>query len=91
MKPVIGESGGVEDVHHLRLMTMLHELVWEKGKQGCGDGLGIYLKAVASCMKTGGCSWRVREALKQGLGFRVGSVAARQPRRNEALERCLGH
>ena len=55
MKPVIGESGGVEDVHCLRLMTLLIELVWEKGKQGCGDGLGIYLRTVASCMKTGGC------------------------------------
>ena len=42
MKPVIGESGGVEDVHCLRLMTLLHELVWVKGKQGCGDGLGLF-------------------------------------------------
>ena len=30
MKPVIGESGGIEDVHHLRLMTLLIELVWDK-------------------------------------------------------------
>ena len=60
MKPVIGESGGIEGVHHLRLMTLLIELVWgEKGKQRCGDGLGIYLRTVASCMKTGRLPWRV--------------------------------
>ena len=33
MKPVIRESGGVEDVHCLRLMTLLIELVWEKGNR----------------------------------------------------------
>ena len=32
MKPVIRESGGIEGVHHLSLMTLLIELVWEKGK-----------------------------------------------------------
>ena len=32
MKPVIRESGGIDGVHHLSLMTLLIELVWEKGK-----------------------------------------------------------
>ena len=32
MKPVIRESGGIDGVHYLSLMTLLIELVWEKGK-----------------------------------------------------------
>ena len=33
-EPVIEEGGSVEDVHHLRLMALLHELVREKGNRG---------------------------------------------------------
>ena len=44
MKPVIGEGASVEDVHHLVLMTLLYQLAWEKEKQGCRYGLGIYLR-----------------------------------------------
>ena len=37
-------------------------------------------------MKTGRLSWRVREALEQGLQSGAGSAAARQRERNDALE-----
>ena len=37
-------------------------------------------------MKTGRLSWRVREALEQGLQSGAGSAAARQRKRNDALE-----
>ena len=85
--PVIAESRVVEDVHHLRLMALLHELVREKGNRGAAAALGIDPRTVASCMKTGRLSWRVREALEQGLQSGAGSAAARQRERNDALER----
>ena len=88
-EPVIEESGSVEDVHHLRLMALLHELVREKGNRGAASALGIDPRTVASCTKTGRLSWRVREALEQGLQSGASSAAARQRERNDALERRL--
>ena len=85
-EPVIEESRAVEDVHHLRLMALLHELVREKGNRGAASALGLDPRTVASCMKTGRLSWRVREALEQGLQSGAGSAAARQRERNDALE-----
>ena len=85
-EPVIEDSGSVEDVHHLRLMALLHELVREKGNRGAASALGIDPRTVASCMKTGRLSWRVREALEQGLQSGAGSAAARQRERNDAVE-----
>ena len=78
MKPVIGESAGVEDVHHLMLMTLLHELAWEKGKQGCDDGLGICLRTVCLVHEDGRLSWRVREGLEQGATVGAGPAAGAQ-------------
>ena len=88
--PIIKESGSVEDLHHLRLMALLHELVREKGNRGAASALGIDHRTVASCMKTGRLSWRVREALERGLQSGAGSAAAGQRERNEALERRMG-
>ena len=85
-EPVIEDSRAVEDLHHLRLMALLHELVREKGNRGAASVLGIDPRTVASCMKTGRLSWRVREALEQGLQSGAGSAAARQRERNDALE-----
>ena len=86
VEPVIEESGSVEDVHHLQLMALFHELVRKKGHRGAASVLGIDPRTVASCMKTGRLSWRVREALEQGLQSGAGSAAARQRERNDALE-----
>ena len=85
-EPVIEDSRAVEDLHHLRLMALLHELVREKGNRGAASVLGIDPRTVASCMKTGRLSWRVREALEQRLQSGAGSAAARQRERNDALE-----
>ena len=85
-EPVIEESRAVEDVHHLRLMALLHELVREKGNRGAASALSLDPRTVASCMKTGRLSWRVREALEQGLQSGAGSAAARQRKRNDSLE-----
>ena len=86
MEPVIEDSGVVEDVHHLRLMALLHELVREKGNRGAAFALGIDPRTAASCMKMGRLSWRVREALERGLQSGAGSAGARQQERNDALE-----
>ena len=88
--PIVKESGSVEDLHHLRLMALLHELVREKGNRGAASALGIDHRTVASCMKTGRLSWRVREALERGLQSGAGSAAAGQRERNEDLERRMG-
>ena len=88
--PIVKESGSVEDLHHLRLMALLHELVREKGNRGAASVLGIDHRTVASCMKTGRLSWRVREALERGLQSGAGSAAAGQRERNEDLERRMG-
>ena len=89
-EPVIEESRAVEDVHHLRLMALLHELVREKGNRGVASALGLDPRTVALCMKTGRLSWRVREALEQGLQSGAGSAAARQRERNDALKGRVG-
>ena len=89
-EPVIEDSSVVEDVHHLRLMALLHELVLEKGNRGAASALGLDPRTVASCMKTGRLSWRVREALEQGLQSGAGSAAARQRERNDALKGRVG-
>ena len=39
-EPVIEDSRAVEDLHHLRLMALLHELVREKGNRGAASGAG---------------------------------------------------
>ena len=67
-------------------MALFHELVRKKGNRGAASVLGIDPRTVASCMKTGRLSWRVREALEQGLQSGAGSAAARQRERNNALE-----
>ena len=86
-EPVIEDSGSVEDVHHLWLMALLHELVREKGNRGAASALGIDPRAVASCMKTGRLSWWVREALERELQSGAGSAAAQQLERNDAVVR----
>ena len=85
VEPVIKESRSVEDVHHLRLMSLLHELAREKGNRGAAQALGLDRRTVASCMNTGRLSWRVREALEQGLQSGADSAAARQRKRNDSL------
>ena len=82
----IEDSKDVENVYHMRLMALLHELVREKGNRGAAQALDVDPRTVASCMKTGRLSWRVREALEQGLQSGAGSAAARQRERNDALE-----
>ena len=82
----IEDSRDVANVYHLRLMTLLQELVRDKGYQGAARVLEIDQKTVTESARTGVLTRRVRQALERGLQEGVGSAAARQRERNDRLE-----
>ena len=82
----IEDSRDIENMHHMRLMTLLQELVRDKGFKGAARVLELDQRTVAECAKTGQLSRRVRQALERALQEGVGSAAARQRERNEKLE-----
>ncbi len=85
----IVESGDVENTHHMRLMTMLRELVREKGSKAAARLLEIDQRTLEQSMNTGRLSRRVRQAVDRALQEGVGSAAARQRERNDRLEERL--
>ena len=84
--PVFEKSRSIEDMHHMRLMALLQELVRKKGYKGAAEVLEIDPKTVTSSMRSGQLTRRVREALERALQEGIGSAADRQRRRNEKLE-----
>ena len=82
----IEDSRDIENMHHMRLMTLLQELVRDKGFKGAARVLEVDQRTVAECAKTGQLSRRVRQALERALQEGVGSAAARQRERNDRLE-----
>ena len=82
----IDDSRDVANVYHLRLMTLLQELVRDKGYQGAARVLEIDQKTVTESARTGVLTRRVRQALERALQEGVGSAAARQRERNDRLE-----
>ena len=82
----IENSRDVENIHHMRLMALLQELVREKGYKGAARVLEIDPQTVTDSAKTGRLSRRTRDALERALQEGVGSAADRQRRRNEKLE-----
>ena len=82
----IEDSKDIENMHHMRLMTLLQELVRDKGFKGAARVLEVDQRTVAECAKTGQLSRRVRQALERALQEGVGSAAARQRERNDRLE-----
>ena len=82
----IVNSRDVENMHHMRLMALLQELVRKKGYRGTAEVLEIDPKTVTNSAKTGQLTRRVRDALERALQEGVGSAADRQRRRNEKLE-----
>jgi len=76
-----------EEEHVNRLMALLHELVRrEGGRRGAARVLGIDRRTVGACMDGGGMTWRLREALEQGLRDGVSPTIVRQRNRTNALE-----
>ena len=82
----IEDSKDIENMHHMRLMTLLQELVRDKGFKGAARVLEVDQRTVSECAKTGQLSRRVRQALERALQEGVGSAAARQRERNDRLE-----
>ena len=82
----IEDSKDIENMHHMRLMALLKELVRDKGFKGAARVLEVDQRTVAECAKTGQLSRRVRQALERALQEGVGSAAARQRERNDRLE-----
>ena len=82
----IEESRDVENIHHMRLMALLQELVREKGYKGAARVLEIDPQTVTESAKTGRLTRRVRDSLERALQEGVGSAAERQRKRNEELE-----
>ena len=86
-RPIIKGSRAVEELHHLRLMALLRELVRDKGGyKGAALMLEIDQRTVASSVKTGRLSKRTSEALERALQYGVGSAADEQRERSDKLE-----
>ena len=82
----IENSRDVANIHHMRLMALLQELVREKGYKGAARVLEIDPQTVTESAKTGRLTRRVRDSLERALQEGVGSAAERQRKRNEELE-----
>ena len=82
----IENSRDVENIHHMRLMALLQELVREKGYKGAARVLEIDPQTVTDSARTGRLTRRVRDSLERALQEGVGSAAERQRKRNEELE-----
>ena len=60
-------SRNVEDLHHLRLMALLHELVRERDLRGAAEALGLDPRTVSASMDRGALSGLVQVALERWL------------------------
>ena len=87
--PLIVGRNSVRDMHHLRLMALLQELVRTWGYRGTARVLEIDPKTVTSSAKSGQLTHRVRESLQRALQHGVGSAADRQRERSDKLEARL--
>ncbi len=84
--PLIVGRNSVRDMHHLRLMALLQELVRTWGCTGTARVLEIDPRTVTSSMQSGQLTHRVRESLQRALQHGVGSAADRQRERSDKLE-----
>ena len=82
-------SGAVRDLHHLRLMALLLELVRLRGISGTARVLEIDPRTVTSSVQSDLLTRRVRDSLQRALQHGVGSAADRQRERNDKLEARL--
>ena len=85
-KAVFEKSRSVEDMHHMRLMALLSELVRDKGVMKAAESLGVDHRTLTSSMERGKLSRRMRVALDKALLEGAGSPAAEQRERIDALE-----
>ena len=60
-------SQNVEDLHHLRLMALLHELVRERDLRGAAEALGLDPRTLSASMDRGALSGLAQVALERWL------------------------
>ena len=75
----------IEDLHELRLMALLHDLVREHQRKGAGEILGLDPRTVGACLERGALSMWVRTALEGLLLSREQAAMAAQ----QEIERVL--
>lgn len=85
-EPVFEKSRSVQDMHHMRLMALLSELVRDKGLMKAAEALDVDHRTLAASMERGRLSRRMRNALEKALLEGGGSPAVEQRERNDALE-----
>lgn len=83
--PGIDRSKSVEDLHHLRLMALLDDLVRDKGPRRAAADLGVDHRTLTASLASGQLSRRMRVALDQALLDGAGSPANQQRARNDEL------
>ena len=85
-KVVFEKSRSVEDMHHMRLMALLGELVRDEGVMKAAKTLNVDYKTLTSSMERGRLSRRMVSVLEKALLEGGGSPAAEQRERNDVLE-----
>lgn len=88
-EPVFEKSRSIEDIEHMRLMTLLNELVNDGGVMKACEALGVDYKTLTASLRSGRLSRRMRKALENALLEGGGSPSAEQRERNDELERRL--
>ena len=83
--PGIDRSKTIEDLHHLRLMTLLHELVRDKGARKAAADLDVDHRTLSTSLESGQLTRRMRVALDRALLAGGGSPAREQQARNDEL------
>ena len=83
------QSRNTEDPYELRLMSLLQDLVKEKGRRGAAKALGVDHRTVAASIEEGRLSKRVRGALEFALLTGADPETARHKGRIEALEKRM--
>ena len=84
--PGMDRSRNIEDLHHLRLMSLLDEMVQDKGVMRAARELEVNYRTLANALESGRLSRRMRGALENALLEGGGSPAREQRQRNDELE-----
>ena len=80
------KTRSLENLHELRLMALLLDVIREKGRMEAADLLGVNYKTLARAVETGSLSTRMSHALDRYLLSQKTEATARQQERIEALE-----
>ena len=79
--PGIDKSKSIEDLHHLRLMALLDELVRDRGARKAAADLDVDHRTLAASLESGRLTRRMRVALDRALLAGGGSPAREQQER----------